>query len=163
MPKPKHDPDIFGALVADHHRHRGLLEQLEATNGASTERKRLFEELTCEIKGHAAAEEPSLWSTVLRKPEIMQDGRHAVAEHHDRDERLDDLAPSDMASGVWLTKFRKIKAEYLHHIKQKKEVLFADVAQHLDEADQTYMASVFKRRKQAEKAKAKITPETMED
>jgi hypothetical protein len=33
------------------------------------------------------------------------------------------------------------------------------VEKHLDDADQKYMASVFKRRKQAEKAKAEVTPE----
>lgn len=159
MPKPKYSADIFGVLVADHDKHRALLEQLETTTGASPERKALFEELTYEIKGHAAAEEQALWSTVLRKPEITEDGRHAVAEHHEMDELLNDLAATDMATGVWLTKFRTVREEYLHHIKEEESELFPDVEQHLDAADQKYMASVFKRRKQAEKAKAEMTAE----
>jgi hemerythrin-like domain-containing protein len=159
MPKPKYNADIFGALIADHDKHRALLDQLEATTGASPERKALFEELTNEIKGHAAAEEQALWSTVLRKPEITEDGRHAVAEHHEMDELLNDLAATDMATGGWLTKFRTAKEEYLHHIKEEEGTLFPDVEKHLDDADQKYMASVFKRRKQAEKAKAEVTPE----
>ena len=163
MPKSTYNPDIFGALVADHDKHRTLLDQLEATSGASAERVTLFEKLTKEIKGHAAAEEQSLWSTVLRKPAITEDGRHAVAEHHEMDELLNDLAATDMATGAWLTKFRTMKEEYLHHIQEEEEELFPDVEKHLDDADQKYMASVFKRRKLAEKAKAEVTPEKKED
>lgn len=159
MPKPKYSADIFGVLVADHDKHRALFEQLETTTGASPERKALFEELTYEIKGHAAAEEQALWSTVLRKPEITEDGRHAVAEHHEMDELLNDLAATDMGTGVWLTKFRTVREEYLHHINEEESELFPDVEQHLDAADQKYMASVFRRRKQAERAKAEMTPE----
>lgn len=158
MKKPKYNPDIFGALVADHDKHRVLLGRLEATEGALAERKALFEELTKEIKGHAAAEEQALWSTVMRKPEITEDARHAVAEHHEMEEMLNDLAATDMTTSGWLTKFRTVKKEYLHHIGEEEDKLFPDVEQHLDDADQKYMADVFKRRKQAEKAKAKVTP-----
>lgn len=163
MKKPRYVADIFGVLVEDHDKHRGLLDRLEETEGTSDERKALFEELTKEIKGHAAAEEQALWSTVLRKPEVTEDGRHAVAEHHEMDELLDDLAATDMGVGGWLDKFRKVKEEYLHHIDEEEEELFPDVEKHLDAADKSYMASVFKRRKHAEKAKAKVTPEKKED
>lgn len=163
MPKPKYNADIFATLVADHDKHRALFEQLETTTGASPERAALFEDLTCEIKGHAAAEEQALWSTVLRKPEITDDGRHAVAEHHEMDEWLNDLAATDMATGGWLTKFRAVKKAYLHHIKEEEDMLFPDVEKHLDAADQKYMASVFTRRKQGEKAKAEVTPEKKKD
>jgi hypothetical protein len=162
MPKLKYNAEIFGALIADHDRHRALLDQIEATTGASPKRKALFEELTLEIKGHAAAEEQALWSTVLRKPEITEDGRHAVAEHHEMDELLNDLAATDMATGAWLTKFRIVKEEYLHHIKEEEGELFPEVEKHLDDADLKYMANVFKRRKLVEKAKAEMTPEKKE-
>jgi len=96
MKKPRYVADIFGVLVEGHDKHRSLLDRLEETEGASDERKALFEELTKEIKGHAAAEEQALWSTVLRKPEVTEDGRHAVAEHHEMDELLNDLSATDM-------------------------------------------------------------------
>lgn len=163
MKKPRYAADIFGALVKDHDKHRDLLDRLEETEGTSEVRKMLFEELTKEIKGHAAAEEQALWSTVLRKPEVTEDGRHAVAEHHEMDELLNDLAADDMRAGGWLDKFHKVKDEYLHHINEEEEELFPDVEKHLDAADKKYMASVFKRRKHAERAKAEITPEKKED
>jgi hemerythrin-like domain-containing protein len=159
MTQHKYNKDIFGALVADHDVHRRLLDEVEQTSGDTPERLALFEELTYELKGHALAEEQALWSTVLRKPEITEDGRHAVAEHKEIDDLLNDLAATDMATGGWLTKFKTLKHEYLHHIDEEEEELFPDVEKHLDQSDQEYMAGVFKRRKAAEKENAEVTPE----
>ena len=75
------DAAIFGRLVEDHDRHRALFSMIEASEGSSPDRTKLFRELVHEIKGHAAAEEQALWSTVLRHPESTDAGRHAVAEH----------------------------------------------------------------------------------
>jgi hemerythrin superfamily protein len=159
MTKHKYSKDIFGALVVDHDKHRELLDALEQTSGDTPERSALFEELTYELKAHALAEEQALWSTVLRKPEITEDGRHAVAEHKELDDLLNDLAATDMATGSWLTKFKTLKHEYLHHIEEEEEELFPDVEKHLDKADQEYMAGVFKKRKAVEFENAEVTPE----
>ncbi len=155
--------DIFSALIADHEKHRALIAAIEETSGASDERKSLFEELTFEIKGHAAAEEQSLWSSVLRKPAITEEGRHAVAEHHEMDKLLNDLAATDMASSGWLNKFHKVAHEYLHHIDEEEEELFPAVEKALSDDDRAWMASVFAKRKPAEKAKAEVTPEKADD
>lgn len=157
------DPTIFGTLVEDHDKHRDLIARLADTKDADDRRKSLFTELTKEIKGHAAAEEQALWSTVLRKPEITEDGRHAVAEHKEMDDLLDDLAATDMASGEWLDKFENVKHRYLHHIEEEEQELFLDVEKWLTDEDTAYMDSVFKRRKVAEKQKAEVTPEKMKD
>ena len=153
------NPAIFGTLVEDHDKHRVLIARLSGTSGASEERKTLFEQLTYEIKGHAAAEEQALWSTVLRKPAITEDGRHAVAEHKTMDDLLNDLAATDMASGAWLNKFKKLKEEYFHHIKEEEQEIFAAVEKQLSKGDREYIDNVFKRRKAAEKQKAEVTPE----
>jgi hypothetical protein len=152
------DPAIFGTLVADHDDHRLLLARLAETSGASVERIALLAELTFELKGHAAAEEQALWSTVLRKPEITEEGRHAVAEHKEIDDMLNALAAADMATSGWMAKFTALKDEYLHHIKEEEQDLFVSVEKHLSQEDKAYMDSVFKRRKAAEKDKAEVTP-----
>ena len=130
--------------------------------GDSPERAALFEELTLELKAHAAAEEQALWSSILRKPPVTEDARHAVAEHKSIDDMLNDLAATDMATGGWLIKFRGLKDEYLHHIKEEEEEQFPASAAHLDDADKQWMQKVFKERKKAEKAKAEVTPEKMD-
>lgn len=160
LPKTKFRdaPGIFGRLIEDHDLHRELLAQIAETSGASPERAELFEQLTYEIKGHAAAEEQALWSSVLRKPEITEDGRHAVAEHKELDDMLNELAARDMASGAWLTRFNAMREEYLHHIREEEQEIFEAVSRHLTAEDRTHMEKVFSQRKKAEKAAAKITP-----
>lgn len=152
------DPEIFGTLVDDHDLHRRLLAEIAATHGASAERKELFDQLTFELKAHAAAEEQAVWSTVLRKPEITDDGRHAVAEHKEIDDLLNELAARDMSSSGWLRRFSALRDEYLHHIREEEREQFVHVDRHFTEQDKRYMKSVYKRRKSVELREAEIEP-----
>lgn len=154
---------IFERLKQDHDKHRDLLARISETHGESDERNNLFTELTKELKGHAAAEEQALYSTMMRKPETTDDTRHSVAEHHEIDEMLNDLAATDMASGGWLVKFRSFSDRYLHHIEEEEEEHFPDFAKHLTDEDEAHMKAVFDRRKKAEKAAAEVTPEKADD
>ena len=150
------NPDIFGRLVEDHDRHRALLAMIGESKPGGGERERLFRELVHEIKGHAAAEEQALWSTVLRDPATTEVARHAIAEHKELDGMLADLAARDMASRGWLVRFAAMKAEYLHHIREEEQEQFVAAEKQLSPADLRYMRGVFARRKKAEKAAAKI-------
>ena len=154
---------IFARLKQDHDKHRALLDRLLETEGESDERERLFTELTRELKSHAAAEEQALYSTMLRKPDTTDETRHSVAEHHEIDEMLNDLAATDMASGAWLTKFKTLDHRYRHHIDEEEEDHFPDFEDHLTSEDEEHMESVFERRKREEKADAEVTPEKTED
>lgn len=154
---------IFDRLKNDHDTHRDLIARIGETQGESSERKALFTELTKELKGHAAAEEQALYSTMLRKPPTTDDTRHSVAEHHEIDEMLNDLAATDMASGGWLLKFRSFEERYLHHIEEEEKDHFPEFAEYLTDEDERHMKQVFDRRKKEEKADAEVTPEKMAD
>ena len=155
--------DIFARLKQDHDKHRELLDKLLETQGDSEERKSLFEELTKELKGHASAEEQALYSTMMRKPPTTDETRHSVAEHHEIEEALNDLAATDMSSSSWMHKFKDLDHDYRHHIDEEEEEHFPDFAKHLDDKDREHMRDVFERRKKEEKAEAEVTPEKMED
>jgi len=152
------DPAIFGRLIEDHDRHRALFSMIEASDRTSSDRAKLFRELVHEIKGHAAAEEQALWSTVLRHPESTDAGRHAVAEHKKIDDQFADLAARNMKLKGWLRRFGEAKKLYLHHIREEEQEQFVESQKVLTLADQRYMRSVFVRRKREEKAKARVTP-----
>ncbi len=154
---------IFARLKQDHDKHRELLDRILGTQGESRERETLFTELTKELKSHAAAEEQALYSTMLRKPETTDETRHSVAEHHEIDEMLNDLAATEMTSGDWMTKFEALDHRGPFHIEEEEDEHFPDFEKYLTEEDEVYMESVFERRKRAEKAEAEVTPEKMED
>ena len=86
-----------------------------------------------------------------------------MAEHHELNEALNDLAATDRSSSAWMEKFKQLDHDYRHHINEEEEDHFPDFAKHLTEEDMAHMRSVFDRRKQAEKAEAKVTPEKKED
>lgn len=155
--------DIFDRLKQDHDKHREILAKLVDTHGESAERKALLEQFTIEAKGHAAAEEQALYSTVMRKPPTTEEARHSVAEHHDIEESLNDLAATDMASDEWLAKAKELKHTYEHHIDEEEEEMFPLFDKELTKDDEVYMRQVFERRKQAEAGKAEVTPEKKED
>jgi hemerythrin-like domain-containing protein len=138
-------------------------ETLLETSGDSDTRESLFTELTRELKSHAAAEEQALYSTMLRKPPTTGETRHSVAEHHEIEEALNDLAATDMSSSAWLQKFKDFDHQYRHHINEEEEDHFPDFAKYLDEDDREHMQQVFDRRKEEEKAEAEVTPEKKED
>ena len=155
--------DIFARLKEDHDTHRSLLDKIAETSGESDERRELFEEFTLEVKGHAAAEEQALYSTMMRKPKATDETRHSVAEHHELEELLNDLAATDMSSPGWLQKFKKLDHDYRHHIDEEENEHFKDFAKLLTEEDEQHIRDVFEKRKRAEKADAEVTPEKMED
>jgi hypothetical protein len=157
------DHDIFARLKEDHERHRNLLSRLAATHGDSEERQALFEEFTLEVKGHAAAEEQALYSTMMRKPKATDEVRHSVSEHHEIEQLLNDMAATDMSSSAWLAKFKQLDHDYRHHIDEEEDEHFPDFAKQLTDEDRAHMRSVFERRKRAEKADAEVTPEKMEE
>lgn len=154
---------IFDRLKEDHDKHRDLLDKIENTSGDTAERKELFETFTKEVKSHAAAEEQAVYSTMLRKPETTDETRHSVAEHHELDEALNDLAATDMSSSAWLQKFKQVKHDYLHHIEEEEDDHFPDFEEKLSSGEEREMTEIFNRRKNAEKAQAEVTPEAFED
>lgn len=158
-----HHTDIFDRLTADHDKHRALLDRISASGGETAQRRTLFEEFTYEAKGHAAAEEQALYSTVLRKPALTACGRHSVAEHHELEEMLNDVAAAEPGSEAWEEKFAGLKHRYLHHIDEEEDEMFPRFAAELTEEDAVYMRGVFEARKPAEKDKAEVTPEAIDD
>ena len=157
-----HD-DIFDILKADHDRHRTLIARLEKSAAGSPERESLFEELTLELKAHAAAEEQSLYASTMRHPDLTGSTRHSVAEHHEIEESLNDLAATAMDSDDWLAKFKALAHRYTHHIEEEEEEHFPEFAADLDDAEADRIRRIFEERKPAEKQAAEITPEPKEE
>jgi len=146
--------EIFNQLKDDHDRHRTLLARIDETRSDGEERRTLFEAFRVEVTAHAAAEEESLYATMLANPDLREDAQHSVSEHKEIDDYLEELAGMDFASSDWLTRFRALRERYEHHIDEEEEEMFPDAAKDLSDAELARLAEVFKRRKPAELARA---------
>jgi hypothetical protein len=152
------DARIFADLKADHDRHRDLLEQLAGTSGDSAERRALFDTFSKEVTAHAAAEEESLYATMLGKPDLREDAVHSVSEHKEIGDFLGELAEIDMASSAWLAKFKEMRHRYEHHIDEEEEEMFPAAADGLSDAEEDKLAEVFEKRKPKELERAEAHP-----
>jgi len=148
------DARIFADLKSDHDKHRDLLSRLGDTQGDSDERRSLFETLRKELQAHAAAEEESLYATMLAKPDLRDEARHSVSEHKEIDDYLGELVETDMSSSAWLVKFKEMRHRYLHHIDEEEEDMFPSAAKGLTGTEEKALAEVFEKRKPRELAVA---------
>lgn len=139
--------DIFDRLKKDHDRHREMLDRIEDTSGDSEERRALFEQFRIEVTAHAAAEEETLYATMLEKPELRNDGQHSVAEHKELGDLINELNDKDMSSPGWLVRFKTLKHDYLHHIDEEEQDMFPAAADGLSERKAETLKQRFERRK----------------
>ena len=116
--------DIFERLKVDHDKHRKLIAAIEETVGASDDRKRLFDDYKTDATAHAAAEEITLYHTLMGESEMRVYAQHSAADHHKIGELFEELAEADMSSSGWLTRFAALKDEYLEHLKEEEETIF---------------------------------------
>lgn len=145
------DARIFQDLKADHDRHREMLTKLgEATDAGL--RADLFEELRKELQAHAAAEEESLYATMLGNPDLRDEARHSVSEHKEVDDYLGELIKLDPASSEWTETFEKMRHRYLHHIDEEEEDMFPEASEKLSAEAEERLAHIFEDRKPKELA-----------
>ncbi|WP_326525312.1 hemerythrin domain-containing protein [Sphingomonas sp.] len=154
---------IFEDLKADHDRHRALLEKLGETSGDSDERRALFDEFRTEVAAHAAAEEESLYATMLAKPNLREDAVHSVSEHKEITDFLGELADIDMSSSAWLAKFKEMRHRYEHHIDEEEEEMFPAADDGLSKREEARLAKVFEARKPRELERAEASPPGSDD
>lgn len=147
------DARIFEDLKQDHDRQRALLAQL-ADAADNQRRAALFETLRRELQAHAAAEEESLYATMLAHPELREEARHSVSEHKEVDDLLGELVELETGSDAWLEKLAKTRERYLHHIDEEEDEMFPAAAAQLDTAAEERLARVFEKRKPRELERA---------
>lgn len=145
---------IYQDLKQDHDRHRKLLERIGETDNGNTERGALFESLRTELQAHAAAEEESLYATMLGNPDLRDEARHSVSEHKEIDDMLGELVELETRSGEWLDKFKEMRHRYLHHIEEEEEEMFPSAAEQLSDKAEERIAEVFEERKPQELERA---------
>ena len=83
---------IFDVIRESHDLQRDLCRKVTASRGDMAARQVLFLQLKVELMAHAAAEERHLYVPLLMNDGGLDASRHALHEHHEIDELLDDLS-----------------------------------------------------------------------
>ncbi len=149
---------IYKDLKADHDRQRDMLEELGKLRGDTKKRQALFEKFRLELQSHAAAEEESLYATMLGNPDLRDDARHSVSEHKEVDDLLGAMMELDFASDEWEEKFYHMRRRYEHHITEEEDEMFPAAAKKLDSGTEERLAEVYEERKPEELELARANP-----
>ena len=148
------NPTIFDRLKQDHDLHRQLFERMAQAEQEPDRLEQLFAQFRIEVTAHAAAEEETLYATMLARPDLREDAQHSVAEHKEIDDYLEEMESHEFNGSAWRETFAKLKKRYLHHIEEEEEEMFPDAARELTAEEEQRLAEIFARRKPAELERA---------
>lgn len=124
-PAPAAMPEtIYDALRESHEIQRSLCRKLLRARPGTQDRISLFKLLHTELAAHAAAEERFLYAPALMHDAGLDSSRHALHEHHQIDELVEDLHKADAEGGQWLAVARKLSHKVHHHLREEERKFF---------------------------------------
>ncbi len=115
---------IFDAIRESHDLQRDLCRKLTASRGDMAARQVLFLQLKVELKAHAAAEERHLYVPLLMEDGGLDASRHALHEHHEVDELLEDLSVRHKDQAGWIATAKQLSFKVRHHLKEEESKFF---------------------------------------
>jgi hypothetical protein len=135
--------DIFQALLQSHERQRAHCKQLLDNIGDPGLRKQAFEELKAEMAAHETAEERAFYVPMFEHDDTVDEARHAVAEHHEMDEMVEDLEKCGDGSAEWLETVGKLVHKVEHHLKEEEQKFFPEAKKVLQPQQQQELGALY--------------------
>src|SRR4030095_10906624 len=115
---------IFNAIRESHDLQRDLCRKLTASRRDIAARQMLFLQLKLELMAHAAAEERHLYVPLLMEGGGLDASRHALHEHHEIDELLDDLSVRNKKQADWIATAKTLSFKVRHHLREEETKFF---------------------------------------
>ena len=135
--------NIFEALRQSHEVQRTLAKKVLETSGDTPERAKLFRNFKLELSAHALAEERHLYSPIMESDTGIDVSRHAIAEHHEIDELVEQLQETEASSPAWLAIAKKLSKKVHHHLKEEERGFFQMAGKILDEKQKKSLAQSY--------------------
>ena len=132
--------NIFEALRVSHETQRALCAQMLDTPPDGPDRRRIFTDLKCELAAHATAEERCLYVPLFEHDSTVDASRHAIAEHHEMDELVEDLEAKETNDSGWLAVAKKLSEKVHHHLKEEETKFFQLAGKVLTEKQKSDLA-----------------------
>ena len=135
--------NIFEALRQSHDIQRDLAHQLTQTSGDSPERRAIFDQLKNELFTHAVAEDRYFYIPLMMTDAGLNITRHALAEHHQMDELLEQLTETEMSNTGWLAIAKQLSDKVHHHLKEEEHGFFQQAGKILSEQQKQSLAKQY--------------------
>jgi hypothetical protein len=136
---------IFDALRESHERQRALCRQLLRSKPHTADRLSIFTALRIELAAHAAAEERHLYVPILMDDRGLSPARHALHEHHQMDELVEDLQVTDHSGASWMATAKQLSHKVHHHLREEEKKFFQASGKILDDALKARLAKRYRR------------------
>ena len=136
---------IYDALRESHEIQRALLRKLLRTKPGTQERISQFKQVRIELQAHEAAEERFLYAPMLMDDIGLFSTRHALHEHHQIDELVEDVQKLDPAGDAWIDKARELSHEVHHHLREEEKKFFQVSGKILGEAQKVQLAKRYRK------------------
>lgn len=136
---------IFDAIRESHDLQRDLCRKLTASRGDMAVRQLLFLQLKVELMAHAAAEERHLYVPLLMEDGGLDASRHALHEHHQIDELLEDLTVRDKQQDGWIATAKSLSFKVRHHLKEEESKFFQVAGRLLSDTKKQQLAGRYRR------------------
>jgi hypothetical protein len=124
---------------------RDLCRKLTASRHDMAARQVLFLQLKVELMAHAAAEERHLYVPLLMEDGGLDASRHALHEHHEVDELLDDLSVRNKKEAGWVATAKTLSFKVRHHLKEEESKFFQVAGRLLSATKKKQLARMYKR------------------
>jgi len=134
---------IFDAIRESHDLQRDLCRKLTGSRGDIAARQVLFLQLKVELMAHAAAEERHLYVPLLMEDGGLHASRHALHEHHEIDELLDDLSVRNKKQAGWMATAKRLSFKVRHHLKEEESKFFQVAGRLLSETKKKQLAGKY--------------------
>jgi hypothetical protein len=135
--------NIFEALRESHERQRGYADALIQTHGDSKDRVEAYKQLKAELQAHETAEERHFYIPLMAHDNGVDLSRHAISEHHEMDEMMEELDETEMSSPAWLATAKKLSEKVHHHLKEEEHKFFQLAGKLLDEKQKESLAGEY--------------------
>jgi hypothetical protein len=137
--------NLFAALRESHELQRSLLRRLLRSQPGTRARLDLLTACRIELAAHEAAEERFLYVPILLDDMGLSSARHALHEHHEIDELVEELQHRDPRAPAWLEQARALSKRVHHHLREEESKFFQVSGKILGAAQKLRLAKAYRR------------------
>ncbi len=142
-------PAIFDLLRTEHREVASLMEAIAATeeNGAE-DRPALFGRLYKALLPHARAEEETLYARIREEDATRDIALEGVQEHRVVSLLLGELNEMATHGETWMAKFKVLKENVDHHVKEEEGEMFPKARKVLSAREQEEITTAYREARQ---------------